>query len=183
MRPVADRVLEAWLRAQWQAARDLVARSDLLRVVPVGIEPYRTYDVHLATHGLVWPPEQAGPAVHRRGFRVWIAFGEEYLRLPARGVFVLRAPRHVFHPNIVPHESGEPQAICVGRIRPGTSLTTLIRGIHRILSWQGYTLDDALNGAACAYARGPARGRELPVDPRPIVRRQPRVRLLGSAES
>ena len=75
------------------------------------------------------------------------------------------APLNAFHPNIREH------ACCIGKVAAGTSLVELIYRTYAVVTWQEVMPNDldALNPAACAFARNhPER---IPVDDRPLKRR------------
>ena len=76
-------------------------------------------------------------------------------------------PPNVWHPNI----SDTQPAICVGRLVPGTGLVDLLYQCWEIITWNKKTIreDDALNRAACQWARHNLA--RLPVDTRPLKRR------------
>ena len=98
-------------------------------------------------------------------------------RLPAGGENVLqtirgkRAAAEVFHPNI------KAPFICVGKLSPGTLLVDILYQCFEIISYNKVTMreDDALNGAACAWAR--SNQHRFPVDPRALKRRSLEFRI------
>jgi hypothetical protein len=76
------------------------------------------------------------------------------------------APRDIWHPNI----SADAPVICVGRLAPGTALVDLLYQLFEVITWNKVTMreDDALNRAACQWAR--RNGHRFPVDRRPLKR-------------
>ena len=169
---MSDRVLAAFLRKQYTEGQALVAESNLVQLTPLG-EPANRYVAEFTCTGLV--EAAPGRIEQADAFAVGIWFPDDYLRVvnPLRVVTWL-APRTIWHPNI----SATSSAVCVGRIEPGTSLVDLIYQVYEIITWQRVTMreDDALNHAACQWAR--AHRDRFPVDRRPL-KRQPRG--LGAA--
>ena len=103
-------------------------------------------------------------------FEVGIWFPSDYLRRAEPWeVLTWLGPRRVFHPNI----SDRMPVICVGRLAPGTWLVDLLYQVFEIISYQKVTMreDDALNPAACAWAR--ENQHRFPVDRRPLKWRKP----------
>jgi hypothetical protein len=122
--------------------------------------------VRLGCDGLVRPP--GGAVVTASEFTVGVAFPATYLRwADPFAVLTWLGPRHVWHPNIAPALN----AICVGRLAPGTGLMDLIYQCWEIVTWNKVTMreDDALNWEACQWAR--AKAGRFPVDRRPLKRR------------
>jgi hypothetical protein len=71
----------------------------------------------------------------------------------------------------------------VGRLVPGTSLVDLLYQVHEIVTYQKVTMreDDALNPAACGWAR--THQHLFPIDRRPLRRRATtfQVKISGQA--
>ena len=161
-----DRILNAFLRRQEEEGRALAAQSDLVSLVPSGSPPDR-YVLELRCNGLV----EASPheIVEASQFLVDIWFPPTYLRFadPFR-VLTWLAPRNIFHPNI----AATAPLICVGHLAPGTALVDLMYRVFEIVTWNKVTVreDDALNAAACQWAR--QHRDRFPVDRRPL-KRQP----------
>jgi ubiquitin-protein ligase len=163
-----NRVIEAFLRAQFREGMDLAEQSDLLDLVPLDPPPVvRRYIACFHCTGLVRAP--SGEIVEANQFAVAIAFPDDYLRWaePSQ-VLTWLSPREVFHPNI----SNRGPFICIGRMGPGTALVDLLYQIHEIITYNKATVreDDALNVDACQWAR--ANAARLPVDRRPLKRRR-----------
>jgi hypothetical protein len=168
-----DRILDAFLRQQHKEAMALSEESDLIRLFPVGQPPNR-YVVQLQCTGLV--QQETLEVVEANRFEVGIQFPADYLRTanPFQ-VMTWLGPPNVFHPNIATNAS----VICVGRVAPGTGLVDLIYQVFEIVTWRKVTMreDDALNRAACQWARQhPDR---FPVDRRPLKRRTIAFRIDG----
>jgi len=62
--------------------------------------------------------------------------------------------------------------LCVGSLRPGMSLPTLLRHIFEIVTYQNYATDDGLDPEACSRLRGQPNLLDcLPRTPRLLRRR------------
>jgi hypothetical protein len=161
-----DRILEAFLRRQEEEGRALAAESDLLLLRSAGSPPDR-YVIELKCNGLV--EASPGDVVDANHFVVGIRFPPTYLRV-AHPFWVLTwlGPHNVWHPNI----SATEPFICIGNVAPGTELVDLIYGVFEVVTWNRVTMreDDALNAAACQWAR--QHRDRYPVDRRPL-KRQP----------
>jgi hypothetical protein len=163
---MADRILEAFLARQRVAGEALAAESDLLDVEPMG-SPADRYLVELRCRGLI--ESAPGDVVEADRFQVGVWFPPTYLRManPFQ-VLTWLGPRNIWHPNI----SAMGPWICIGRLAPGTELVDILYQVFEIVTWNKVTMreDDALNGAACQWAR--RHGDRFPVDQRPLKRRQ-----------
>jgi hypothetical protein len=168
---MADRILESFLTRQREEGLALAAQSDLLALHPVENANDR-YLAEFRCTGLV--ERDPGEVVEADRFLVGIWFPANYLREanPFR-VLTWLGPRSVWHPNI----SSTQPAICVGRLAPGTSLVDILYQVFEIVTWNKVTMreDDALNPAACQWARRHAD--RFPVDRRPLKRRTLAVRV------
>ncbi len=163
-----DKVLEGFLRRQFDDGMALAAQSDLFDLVPMDPPPLvRRYIACFHCTGLVRAP--SGEVVEANQFAVGIAFPDDYLRhVEPSQVLTWIAPREIFHPNI----SDRGPFICVGRMSPGTTLVDLIFQIFEIITFNKANVreNDALNIDACQWAR--AHADLLPVDRRPLKRRR-----------
>lgn len=159
---MTDPILRAFLATQLVEGMALAAASDLVEVVPLAGVPPRKYLVRFRCTGLVRADD--GAIVEADEFAVGVFFREDHLRVADPGTLVTWLhPRTVFHPNL------RAPAVCLGRVAPGMSLVDIIYQLHAVITYNKATLDDALNGAAAAWAReNPHR---LPVDRRPLKRR------------
>lgn len=164
---MADRILEAFLARQQEEGLALAGESDLLRLAPIG-QPASRYLAEFTCKGLV--EEGPGEIVEADCFGVGIWFPSNYLRAadPFQ-VLTWLGPRNIWHPNI----SATSPVICVGRLAPGTSLVDILYQVFEIVTWTKVTMreDDALNRAACQWAR--QHRDRFPVDRRPLKRRAP----------
>ena len=168
---MADRVLAAFLARQEEEGLRFAAESDLLTLVPMGA-PADRYLVEFRCRGLV--ECEPGTIVEATCFRVGIWFPSTYLRVadPFR-VLTWLGPHNVWHPNI----SASVPLVCVGRLAAGTGLVDILYQLFEIITWNKVTMreDDALNAAACQWARRhPDR---YPVDQRPLKRRAAAFRI------
>jgi hypothetical protein len=158
-----DAVYEAFLARQYDEGMALARESDLLDLEPLdGTSPCR-YIARFRCTGLVRPPH--GKVLETDRFDVGIWFPSDYLRRAEPWqVLTWLGPRFVFHPNI----SDRMPLICVGRLKPGTWLVDLLYQCFEIISYQKVTMreDDALNPAACAWAR--EHQQLFPIDRRPL---------------
>jgi hypothetical protein len=145
----------------------LASESDLLTLAPVSW-PADRYIAQFRCTGLVEEPTRA--IAEWNCFEVGIWFPASYLRVadPFQ-VLTWLGPGNVWHPNI----ANDAPAICIGRLAPGTSLVDILYQVFEVITWNKVTMreDDALNRAACQWAR---RHRDrFPVDRRPLKRRAP----------
>lgn len=176
-----DRIFDAFLCRQHGDAMALARESDFVEIATHGMPPDR-FLIHFSCRGLV--RNASGDIDEASSFVVGITFPAGYLRWfnPSHVVTWL-GPNDVWHPNIAPDK----HLICLGRMTPGTGITDLIYQCFEIITWNRVTTreDDALNWAACQWARNnPTR---FPVDRRPLKRRplelQVRDVSTGSADA
>jgi hypothetical protein len=161
---MADRVFEAFLARQLEEGQALARESDLVSLAPLDREG-SAYLAEFRCTGLV--EEEPGRVVPAHRFHVGIRFPSTYLRM-AQPFRVLQwvGPRNVWHPNI----AFGPPFICIGRLAPGTGLVDILYQVYEVITWQKVTMreDDALNAAACQWARRHLDA--LPLDRRPLKR-------------
>jgi hypothetical protein len=158
-----DPVFQSFLARQYAEGMALAQASDLLDLVPLDGDPPDRYVARLACRGLVRLSN--GRVAEADRFDVGIWFPSDYLRRAEPWeVLTWLGPRRVFHPNI----SHRLPLICVGRLAPGTWLVDLLYQCFEIITYQKVTMreDDALNPAACAWAR--EHQDRFPIDPRPL---------------
>lgn len=159
-----DRVFDAFLRRQLEDGLALARASDILTLTP--LDPQHIV-LSYACRGLIRAP--GGSIEEATQFEAGVYFPPDYLRrADPFHVLAWFGPREVWHPNI----SNQAPLICVGKLTPGTPLVDLIFRLYEIITYHRYTPreDDALNKAACAWARNNAH--RFPVDRRPLKRRQ-----------
>jgi hypothetical protein len=162
---MTDRVLKAFLQRQVEEGLALAQDSDLLELIPFG-RPADRFLAIFSCRGLV--EDRLGHVVEANRFEVGIGFPADYLRsADTFRVLTWLGPRSIWHPNI----SNEVPAICVGHLAPGTGLVDLCFQIWEVVTWNkvNFREDDALNPAACQWARN--NPNRFPVDRRPLKRR------------
>jgi hypothetical protein len=97
---------------------------------------------------------------------VMIRIGPDYLRHAEPLETVQVGNQEFFHPNY------RWPVLCVGELRPGMPLATLLRHIFEIVTYQNYATDDGLDPVACARLREePELIDRLPRPPRLLRRR------------
>jgi hypothetical protein len=161
-----DKVLEGFLKKQFEEGMALADASDLLDLMPLDPPVPQRYIATFSCTGLV--RQRTGAVTEANHFEVGIWMPDDFLCVadPFRVLTWFR-PRHIWHPNI----SNRDPFICVGRMLPGTGLVDLLTKIHEIITYNKVTMreDDALNKECCAWARRNI-GR-FPVDRRSLRRR------------
>ena len=141
----------------------LGGESDLIDVLPLGP---RTVAVFFRCKGMVQHPD--GSVAEAERFVVEIHLGEDHQRTkPAPTVMRLVHPSACFAPNIAP------PLMCGGDLWRGISIVDLIYQAYELISWQNTSIreDDALNHAACQWAR--SHPDAYPIDTRPLKWRRP----------
>ena len=164
---MTDLVFNGFLERQHEEGLALSAASDLLDLEVDAADPPARYLARLHCTGLV--RSVTGEIETASHFMVGITLPSDYLRRGHSGeVLTWLGPRNVFHPNII----GMPPVICAGPIAPGTPLVDLLHRVFEIVTYQRLTMreDDALNHAACVWAR--QHQDRFPVDARPLKRRR-----------
>ena len=156
---MTDHIMQSWSAAEFRAGAHLARGSDVLRLqAETGPHPRRLL-AEFRCRGLVEA---------RRGIEecdrhlVGISFPANHLREFSRfgEVITWMAPVGAFHPNI------KAPFCCIGPIAPGTGLVPILLQLYQMITWQRFTPreDDALNPAACRWAR--ANMHRFPVDDR-----------------
>jgi hypothetical protein len=116
---------------------------------------------------------RSGQVQEARHFQVGIYFPSDYLRRAEPGeVLTWLGPPNIFHPNVRCRDrSMGIGSICIGRLTPGMRLVDLLYQCFEIITYNKVTMreDDALNHAACVWARN--NQSRFPVDRRPLKRR------------
>lgn len=164
-----DTVFEAFLQGQYQAALELNRSSDLVRLVALDDAPVRTYAAEFSCRALAY---RNGDIVTVERSAVGIHFPSNYLReFDTAQVFTWLGPPDIWHPNVVC------PALCGGHIPPGTPLQDLVYQVFDIITFSNVSMDenDALNRAACAWARRNLH--RFPVDTRPMKWKQEAAEL------
>jgi hypothetical protein len=161
----SDPVLESFLIHQRRAGMALAAASDLLDLEPLGDPAPDRYIADFSSRGLMRDP--GGRIVESNRFTVGIWFPPDYLRrADTFTVATVLRPRTCWHPNI----SARTPHICLGFLTPGTELVSILYQLYEIYTWNKVKMDenDALNSAACAWAR--RNQHRFPIDRRPLKR-------------
>lgn len=162
---MSDAVYDAFLRRQQEEGAALARESRVLDLLPFG-DPADRFMARFTCRGLVRHASGAIEEAEEFGVGIW--FPSDYVRRANPfEVLTWLGPRNVWHPNI----SDTLPLICIGRLVPGTSLADLLYQCWELITWNKATIreDDALNKAACQWARHNLA--RLPVDTRPLKRR------------
>lgn len=163
MRSARDEVLDSFLGAQYREGMALADASDILELQALEGRGSHHFMATFHCRGLV---SDAGQIREAERFIAGFHLGRDYLRRvdPLQTV-VLFEPVDTWHPNV------RAPFVCLGAIRPGTSLTDLIYRTYELLTYTKCTMreDDALNREACSWAR--THRNDFPLDRRPLKRR------------
>ena len=166
-----DRVYTTFLAQQHDAAMALAEESDILDLVPHSGHPVARYVALFRCRGFAL--DRTGKVTEAERFAIGITFPPDYLEIARQEeILTVLSPDRTWHPNV----SAKAPFMCAN-VRAGTELVSLLYQIWEILTWNRVTMreDDALNSAACAWARhNPDR---FPVDDRPLKRRAPSFRV------
>ena len=165
-----DPVFNDWLKHQYAEGMEFSTRSNVVDLAPIDGDPPFKYILRLQCRGLAQTDE--GVHVVDRHL-VGIRFPEDYLRVscePGRLLTWLE-PSNEFHPNI------RPPFCCIGHIAPGMGLVSLMQQLYSMVTWQRFTPreDDALNSAACVWARHN-------IDNLPVDRRRSMIRTENNVQ-
>lgn len=158
-----DHVFESFLRQQYREGMELAAQSDLLDLLAQQGELSQKYIAEFRCRGLV--SDGTGEVREDSFFAVGIYFGSDHLRrVEPLQLCTWLHPITVWHPNL------RPPVVCVGHVTPGIGIRDILYQLFEIVSWNNITIreDDALNHAACRWAR--AHPDRYPVDTRPLKR-------------
>ncbi len=168
----ADRVLNNFLIRQHEEGLALARSSDLLDLQPLDGPATRRYIATFTCRGLV-KGQDGKPAVAER-FGIGIRFPDDYLRrADTFQVLTILGPSNIFHPNI----SERAPFICIGWLKPGTSLIDILFQCFEIITYNKLNMveKEALNAEACNWARH--NQGFLPIDTRPLKRPDSKQRL------
>lgn len=169
-----DKVLQEFLKQQFQDGTALAADSDILKLQPLTGAASDRYIAEFNCHGLV--QNEAGEIVEFNRFAVGIWFPEDYLRRVDLSVVVsyLGPSPRPWHPNI------RPPFLCL-HITPGTPLMDILYSCYELFTWRLLnTGDEGLNHAASQWARHQDAS-WFPVDRRPLRRRKLRLEVSPAA--
>jgi hypothetical protein len=166
---MAESIFKDFLEHTTRAGLELAALSDVLDLerLPVAGE-----GLFAATYHVAYLARRAGGGVQveKGPLEVMIRMGPEYLRQVAPLEIVQVGNTAFFHPNF------RWPVLCVGEVRPGMMLSTLLRHVFEIVTYQNYATNDGLDLEACIRLRNePELLDRLPRVPR-LVRRPLEVR-------
>jgi hypothetical protein len=139
-------IFDEFLEHTTRAGLELAAQSDVLELARY---PEPGVGLFLARFKVAYLARGAGGqvAVAPGPLPIMLRMDPEYLRRaePLQTVQVSRPD--FFHPNF------RWPVLCVGEVRPGMPLPTLLRHIYEIVTYQNYATDDGLDPEACARLR------------------------------
>jgi hypothetical protein len=168
-----DEILGSFLERQFEQIQDLAAHSDVVEILRHGPPPPDRYILRFHCKGLVRTAEGIGQADH---FDFGIHFPPDYLRrIEVAEVITMLWPPEIFHPNC------RFPFICVGRMRPGTGIRDIAYQLYEMMTYNRVVMreDDALDHAACAWAR--QNQDRFPLEVRPLRRRDLTLRVRHAA--
>ncbi len=183
-----DQIYARFLRRQADEALALAEQSDLLNLLPVDAlnGPPRPDDVaawfeqsdglftrYIARFGCTGLIRRADGSITKAArFDVGFWMPPDYLRRvnPLQSLTWL-GPDNVWHPNVGRVDPADRVFLCIGPITPGTPLVDLLYRTFETITYNKVTMreDDALNKAACVWAR--QNQHLFPLDKRPLKRR------------
>lgn len=137
-------IFQDFLDETHAAAQELAERSDVMRLQRL---PLPGMGLWVASFDLPYlRQEQDGTVRFVQGpLEAAIQLGPAYLT-DARPVGIVQvANGDLFHPNY------RFPFLCVGEVRPGLGLPSVLRHVFEILSYQNYATDHGLNPLACRY--------------------------------
>lgn len=165
-----DQVIAGFLEAQQAEADALSARSPLVDIRMHGAADEASWVVDYRCRGLIRRPD--GAIVEADHFKVGVRMSPDYLRCANPYLVVTwLGPRATWHPNLGTPPGADQIFICIGHLRPGTPLVDIVMQVFEIITYQKATMreDDALNHAACRWAR--ANQHLFPIDRRSLLGR------------
>lgn len=148
-------IRETRLRNDFQRVRELVNRSELIRIMATEGDPPEKYLIRFTCRGV---EALNGPQpVYREIHEVRIYLHAEYpLKQPQ-----LKWLTPIFHPNI--HSTG---AVCIGAWWPAKTLDELLLTLGEMVQYKNLGPKDPMNSRAAAWS---VRNKHLfPIDPRPL---------------
>jgi len=153
-----------------RAGLDLAAESEVLNL---GRLPAPGEGLFLAEFKVSYLARKTGGRIDVADgpLPVMIRMGPDYLRRAEPLETVQVGQPDFVHPNF------RWPVLCVGELRPGMTLPTLLRHIYEIVTYQNYATDDGLDPEACTRLRDDPRLLDrLPRPPRLVRRRLEMVR-------
>jgi hypothetical protein len=168
---VTDLILNAFLEQQFQEGLALAKTSDVLELSPLPLSggPPTHYIARFSCTGVL-RQKDGGIVPTRAQFHVGLTFPADYLRRidPLR-IATWLGPMNVVHPNI------RPPFVCLGRVKPGTTLVDLLYQLYEIITYVNWASHDYLEGQAAVWARN--HQHLFPLERRPLKRRALNVRV------
>lgn len=165
-----DEIFSGFIEEQNAKAEALNARSPLVDIQKHGAADEASWILDYSCRGLIRRPD--GAIVEANRFKVGVRMPPDYLRCANPYVVVTwLGPRSTWHPNVGPPPGSDQIFICTGHLRPGTPLVDIVIQVFEIITYQLVTMreDDALNHAACRWAR--ANQHLFPIDRRSLLGR------------
>lgn len=149
-------IRETRLRNDYKRVRELVNRSELIRIVQTDGDPPEKYLIRFTCRG-VESVTPAGTPVIRETHDVTLYLHAEYpLKQPQ-----MKWLTPIFHPNI--HITG---AVCIGAWWPAKTLDELLLTLGEMVQYKNLGPKDPMNSRAAAWA---LRHKHLfPIDSRPL---------------
>ncbi len=149
-------IRETRLRNDYQRIRELVNRSELIRVLATEGDPPEKYLIRFSCRGIEKVAPNGKP-VYRDVHEVTIYLHAEYpLKQPQ-----LKWMTPIFHPNI--HSTG---AVCIGAWWPAKTLDELLLTLGEMVQYKNLGPKDPMNSRAASWAL--RNKRMFPIDRRPL---------------
>jgi ubiquitin-protein ligase len=148
-------IRETRLRNDYQRVRELVNRSELIRIMATEGDPPEKYLIRFTCRGV--EALNGAQPVFREVHEVRIYLHAEYpLKQPQ-----LKWMTPIFHPNI--HSTG---AVCIGAWWPAKTLDELLLTLGEMVQYKNLGPKDPMNSRAAAWS---VRNKHLfPIDARPL---------------
>jgi hypothetical protein len=143
---MAVSIVDEFLTRTTQAGFKLAQESDVMTLSRVAIPGAGLFAASFAIRYLAQGPGRE-VVVALGPIEVMIHIGPEYLRQVNPLELVMIAQADFFHPNF------RWPVLCLGGVRPGTPLPTLLRHVYEIITYQNFSTDDGLNPDACQRLR------------------------------
>jgi len=158
-------IFDEFLARMTQAGLALADESDVMKLVRLPLAGMGLFVAVFEVPYLAQSPIGV-VGVATGPIEVMIHLGPDYLRQVNAMEVVQIRQAGFFHPNF------RWPVLCLGGIRPGTSLPMLLRHVYEIITYQNFSTDDGLNGEACRRLRDePSLLDRLPPAPRLTRRR------------
>jgi hypothetical protein len=143
---MAESIFDDFLEHTTRAGMELAAQSDVLELerLPAPGEGLFVAKYHVAFLARV---AGGGVDVENGPLTVMIRMAPDYLRRVAPLEIVQVGNQAFFHPNF------RWPVLCVGEVRTGMMLSTLLRHVFEIVTYQNYATDDGLDAEACIRLR------------------------------